>query len=247
MVNEKEISIFTVSVEGNYYPYKNPLAFSNFNPTNNHKKREMDNNKKSVLRQEIKQRLDTVRVKIDVRGSVFVTQANTLNMMPGTKLSIMLRTKEYWDQDAGSFYFDRNPDVFNAVLDGYSKGKFHIPSNMCVTDFLEELDYWDIPHSMISQCCMGLIMDSNKERQASEAVQKELLSGLEHYRKVIDVTTGWRAYALKMWLFLDDPNFSKFSKVSSASTWYLYVFKAHRDQVHYCNVLLRTWSPGDIF
>ncbi|XP_064642670.1 potassium voltage-gated channel subfamily C member 3-like [Lineus longissimus] len=214
MVKDKDISVFTVSMEGDY-PYKNPLAYTNFNPMSNLAKREMDNNRKDELKHEMKQRLDTCKVKIDVRGSVFVTAANTINKIPGTKLSCMLRTKEYWDKDAGSYFFDRNPDVFNSVLDGYSKGKFHIPSHMCVTDFLEELDFWDIPHSMIAKCCTGLVWDSNKEKKASEAVQKELLSGLEYYRKAIDVTTGWRAYALRMWLFLDDPNYSKGSKAFS--------------------------------
>ena len=48
------------------------------------------------------------------------------------------------DKD-GNYFYDRNGDLFNYVLDFYRTGKIVYPTTISQEDFNAELDFWNIP------------------------------------------------------------------------------------------------------
>ncbi|KAH7699171.1 Protein KVS-3 [Aphelenchoides avenae] len=53
----------------------------------------------------------------------------------------------------GAYYFEKSPTIFEYIVDFYVTGKLHRPMDMCPIRFRDELDFWQIPVSVIAPCC----------------------------------------------------------------------------------------------
>ncbi len=64
------------------------------------------------------------KVTLEVGGTLFTTTKDSLENIPGTRLSVLDEKDESYDPISGHYFFDRNPELFNWVLDSYRCG-FH--------------------------------------------------------------------------------------------------------------------------
>lgn len=88
--------------------------------------------------------------------------------------SDLLRTIcDSYDLTAMQFYFNRDPEIFNSILDYLNDKKLHInTTNMCVYRILEELSYWSIDESFMEPCC-SLEINKRKANLDEELEKRE--------------------------------------------------------------------------
>jgi hypothetical protein len=119
-------------------------------------------------------------VHLNIGGSTFQTTFQTLAKIPDTKLS-GLKQDISCKESPASFFFDRNPDVFNSILDLYRTGELHVPSNICGATLRTELDFWQIDQRYLSECCI----EAFYKHESNLSILKEI-KNLEN-NKVLDV------------------------------------------------------------
>jgi hypothetical protein len=88
------------------------------------------------------------RVILNVGGRRFETYVSTLTQYPDSLLGAMFseRNAELKKPDAnGEYFFDRNPEAFEPILQFYRTGIFSKPQNISRQIMAHELEYWQIP------------------------------------------------------------------------------------------------------
>ncbi len=81
-----------------------------------------------------------------------------------------LEIANFYSEESDFYFFDRNPDCFNEILDFCRMGLVHCPPNICEEKFIGELKFWDIPIKYVASCCCSEIVMEAMERQAAESV-----------------------------------------------------------------------------
>ena len=115
-------------------------------------------------------------IKIDVGGTIFSTKLSTLKSLPETRLGRLSTSSEEYIREKDYFYFDRNPDVFQNILDLYRHGDMHVPSSICGATFKRELMFWQIPLSRIPNCCLATICSYEETSRSMENLKTHFVS-----------------------------------------------------------------------
>lgn len=85
------------------------------------------------------------KIKLNIGGRLHTTTTQTLSKYPDTLLYRVISNKDLkTKEEDGSYFFDRNPDLFSYVLDFYRNGKVVYPTFISKPDFLEEMKFWGI-------------------------------------------------------------------------------------------------------
>ena len=93
------------------------------------------------------------RMKFNVGGKIFEVFANTLARYPDSRLAKLNEESESFYSGTGEYFFDRNPVIFEAVLEAYRSGELHIPREYCSSIVKRELEFWEISPTVLSPCC----------------------------------------------------------------------------------------------
>ncbi|XP_064644531.1 potassium voltage-gated channel protein egl-36-like [Lineus longissimus] len=156
-------------------------------------------------------------VKFNVGGAYFLTTRCTLENIPNSKLAAVINSEKHFDDILGAYYFDRRPDLFSIILQAHREGVLHCPTEACGNEVLAEMDYWEIPKTMIAQCCVSKMAAAQQERLIAETVNEDILGDFERTLKIVDASHGWRKRAAKLWIFFEFPVSS-----TKAKTWSLF-------------------------
>lgn len=162
------------------------------------------------------------RIKINVGGTVFSTLGTTLQSIPGSKLaSLETHMDEHYDLENKEYYFDRDPNIFNSILNLYRTGSLHLPKDVCGIQFQKELEYWGIPPTMISNCCWETYYKPMDDIELFEYLSEEFCqpemksvkyeSVATDQKNIISHCNAWRK---RIWVFLMNPNSSIYAKVN---------------------------------
>ena len=108
---------------------------------------------------------------MNVGGTLFSTRISTLKTLPDTRLGNLSTSSEEYIKEKDYFFFDRNPDLFQSLLDLYRHGNLHVPSNICGATLKRELEFWQIPLNKIPNCCLAVIC-KHEEAMASTNMLK---------------------------------------------------------------------------
>ncbi|XP_070204631.1 potassium voltage-gated channel protein Shaw-like [Littorina saxatilis] len=141
-------------------------------------------------------------IVLNVGGKVFCTSLESLSRLPETKLGrmarggLLLSSKE--------IFFDRNPKVMHGILDLYRTGELHLPSNLCSNLIRKELEFWEVPEDLVSECCWQTYQSSKASKRIIDHIDHSLRDpyGLAHQ----DVRN--QPLATRIWLSLDRPQHS---------------------------------------
>uniref|UniRef100_K1R824 Potassium voltage-gated channel subfamily D member 1 n=1 Tax=Magallana gigas TaxID=29159 RepID=K1R824_MAGGI len=93
------------------------------------------------------------RVKFNIRGRIFETFASTLKAVSDSKLGRLTPEHESYDGNNQEYFFDRDPDLFNVILNLLVTGNLHVPRQVCGALLREELSFWEIGNGNVSKCC----------------------------------------------------------------------------------------------
>lgn len=150
------------------------------------------------------------KVEINVGGTIFLTTFQTLSKIKETRLSSLKRDIAL-DKCIAKFFFDRNPEIFNSILDLYRTGELHFPSNFCGATIRNELEFWEIDKKYVSECCLASLYRHDDELEILKEI-KNLQNG-----KALDIPKeecrdgSWRDY---LWKVLQYPATSRKASVS---------------------------------
>ncbi|KAI6207042.1 hypothetical protein M3Y94_00984600 [Aphelenchoides besseyi] len=140
---------------------------------------------------------------INVSGRRFETWRNTLEKYPETLLGS--NEKEFfYNEEDGSYFFDRDPDLFRYVLTFYRTGKLHYPKHECLVAYDEELAFFGIMPDLIADCCIEDYKDKKRENQ--ERVIEETLDLPEKSKQKM-------TFQQEMWAAFENPQTSSVALV----------------------------------
>ena len=89
------------------------------------------------------------KIVINISGQLFVTTSKTLLKYPETRLG-KLASQEAMVLE---HFFETDAEIFKEILKFYRKNSLHRPKYVCFSDFEEDLKFWQIDESYISDCC----------------------------------------------------------------------------------------------
>ena len=146
---------------------------------------------------------------LNVGGTMFLTRRSTLRNVPNTLLSDLTEDGPFFHPPSGQYLFDRNPDIFQYILDYYRTDQLHFPHNLCGPTIKKELDYWGIEEKNLQTCCWN----HYKEFSEQEETLLKLGSAFNTVDRFEDKKRNflmshvhkWRA---RIWYFLEDPKSS---------------------------------------
>ncbi|CAD5120736.1 unnamed protein product [Dimorphilus gyrociliatus] len=144
------------------------------------------------------------RITLNVGGVKFQCRADTLRSLPGTKLSTLSAENDAYDAAVGEYYFDRNPTLFNYILDAYRYGRIHVTAeSVCGLVLKEELEYWGIGEEYIADCCWAAFVAKEREiKMRNEVINFFDKIDNESAPKADQCISRWR---LGAWNFLENP------------------------------------------
>jgi len=134
------------------------------------------------------------RIKLNISGVKYEISRSSILRFPSTRLAKILQGKrgsyykdptgvplyDDYDRDTEEFFFERNPSCFPLVISFYIGGVLHIPRNVCVDLFQQEMEYWGVSFTP-DACCQGY---HQQEWECNETVRKtnELFESRCHKR-----------------------------------------------------------------
>ena len=68
-----------------------------------------------------------------------------------------------FNTELNEFFFDRDPTLFNYILNYYRTGKLHISESLCPVDLNNELIYWDLDQPLMDVCCEEKLYNKEKD------------------------------------------------------------------------------------
>ncbi|XP_048881983.1 potassium voltage-gated channel subfamily V member 1 [Brienomyrus brachyistius] len=98
---------------------------------------------------------------INVGGSRYMLSQELLSSFPETRLGKLARSTRDSALDLcddadfleNEFFFDRNSQTFQYIMNYYKTGRLHVMEELCAMSFLQEIEYWGIDELSIDSCC----------------------------------------------------------------------------------------------
>jgi len=121
------------------------------------------------------------RVVLNVGGKRFETLVDTLQKYPDTMLGAMFSPRGMTmavPDESGEFFFDRDPKLFDIVLNFYRHGKIIVPANRSYEMVKEELDFFGIEEQSIG---VDPSIGVELKREADLVAQRKITRFLEDY------------------------------------------------------------------
>lgn len=171
-------------------------------------------------------------ISLNVGGTIFVTFRETLNKYPHTKLGSLTECSPYYRQNKNYYFFDRNPDLFNTILDFYRNDILHFPSHVCSGLWHQELRYWGLSVSAISECCYSTYVKYSNDDIVIQNLRRALDEGREftqghvslnndESKSELDVSNPSEqtmSFRSKFWRCLSNPRSSTIAQVIVSMT-----------------------------
>jgi hypothetical protein len=160
-------------------------------------------------------------LKLNVRGFLYKINSNTLLKHPNTRLGKLANALKYedilklcdeHDLELNEFYFNRDPLIFNKILNYYVTNKLHLYNSECVIQLKEELDYWQIDENCIQLCCRRLYDEQMSHLKIFQKNVTNILKKLEY--KEDFGKNFYPEFRRKLWNLFEKPDSSIFAKVN---------------------------------
>ena len=142
-------------------------------------------------------------IKLNIRGRIFEIDKSSIVKHGGFKLNRLSESDVNYLADRQCWYFNRNPDVFESVVDYLVTGYLHVPKSLCLRAVTMEMKFWELNiEKMMDSCCwLKLKKDADMRDNLERIHDKWRLQRKE----IQDVMT----YRKKTWRLLSDSTSSK--------------------------------------
>ena len=156
-------------------------------------------------------------LRLDVGGVKYATYWSTVKQYPEHRLAQLSPVSQHYVPSSNEYFFDRDPKVFEKVLNFYRTGKLHIDtSSCCIENLGTELEFWGLGVEHVSECCRQALYSQENKVLGTKRLQREVDNFILQEPKE---QTGIRQHSFthKMWLFLEDPTSSLLAMVRTYS------------------------------
>lgn len=92
-------------------------------------------------------------VVFNVGGRKFECLLSTVQEHPCSVLAHVVESRIQYNLSTKEYFFDRNPAIFNSVLEYLRTGELHIPNTVCGLVAKRELEFWGVDEKEIEPCC----------------------------------------------------------------------------------------------
>jgi hypothetical protein len=155
------------------------------------------------------------RIKLNVGGVRFEILSKTLqNIKKGRLWKINNALNECdlkglcddYNLKEREFYFDRNPTLFNYILNYYRVGRLHINESLCAVDLNNELIYWELDHPLMDVCCEEKLYNKEKEVDLNFAAYMKILNEIrmQKMQEEKDKSNEFKLFKKQIWNIVDD-------------------------------------------
>jgi hypothetical protein len=165
------------------------------------------------------------RIILNIRGIKYDVPLNQLNRLPNSRLSDLKYQLDKnnndliklnnicddYDLNKMEFYFNRDPFIFNSILNYHLNGKLHIDNSFCVILVGDELNYWKIDQDLISNCCEWSYNDKKDDVQNDIETEKKLIEKITHQESFDNFILPY--LRKKIWYIMEKPSSSIWAKV----------------------------------
>jgi hypothetical protein len=149
-------------------------------------------------------------IKLNVGGTIFQCYAGTLKTFPDSVLAHLDENADHYVPETNEYFFDRDPLTFYHILNASRKGSIHLPKDMCGTTFREELDFWKISPRFVAPCCWEALHKSEED----VSTMQKLIQNIKQNTNTCLLLKPDVDLKQRIWLFLDEPDSSKYAYVS---------------------------------
>lgn len=162
------------------------------------------------------------KIKLNVRGVHFEVKASTLESFPNCLLSSLDHNSKYWDDEMEEYFFERDPGIFNAILNMYTIRELHVPKTLCISVFRKEMEFWRIPISSVSECCWKTLYQIDEATDVVEHLRKA--SNESSSKAKVDDTIDSESFRYRIWLAIENPKSSRTALVSAMLLMLLFIY-----------------------
>ncbi|KAL5019910.1 hypothetical protein ScPMuIL_002802 [Solemya velum] len=148
----------------------------------------------------------------NIGGTRFETYRSTLYKIPRSPLANEEFLKRHFREEKGDYFFDRDPDVFKALLNYLRTGELHIPSYVCGPAAKTEFEFWGISDKRIESCCWTNYNSWNSTLEALNQLEHDRKESFGSELETQITSTLWGEWKSKAWKFLYIPDSSKPAK-----------------------------------
>lgn len=157
-------------------------------------------------------------VTLNVGGERFVTSRSTLTRFPDSRLSDISEGDLNFNPSTREWFFDRNPVLFNFILDYYRSDELHFPHTYCGPSIKKELLYWKIDESDISPCCWNRYREFEEEKKIFDRIDKAFESKTALANTMAEDSLDHNSTKLqklrrKLYIFFEEPMSSRWAQV----------------------------------
>ncbi|XP_033836720.2 potassium voltage-gated channel subfamily V member 1 [Periophthalmus magnuspinnatus] len=152
--------------------------------------------------------------QVNVGGSRFALSAQMLAPFPDTRLGRMVFCPEEAldlcdDFRENEFFFDRNSQTFQYILNFYRTGHLHVHEELCELCFLQELQYWGLDELKIQSCCRERYYRRKDQRDLSEDMNQDLNQDLQNNEEEDFEGVVFSEFRRRLWDILEKPDSSR--------------------------------------
>ena len=142
----------------------------------------------------------------NISGQRFILSDQLIRKFPDSKLNNMSMLEKHWVAELGVYYFDRDPVLFNTVLNVYRYGVLSIPPGYDRNLVKKEAEFWNVP-------CESLLTARDQAEAKLEAEFKWLENRIPPPPQN---AKPWLKARYKAWCFITDPlgPYTPFRKLS---------------------------------
>ena len=146
-------------------------------------------------------------MRINISGTIFQVQLSTLRRFPNSRLAKLAEDYSVSNKK-NTVYFDQDAILFGDILRCCRMGEVHVPALVCPRVFLKQMEFWGIPVQKIAPCCWPTVYKTDSILNSLDKLTEVTSQSPEEHKKNKGLSR-----VEKLWLFLDNPNYSKAAKV----------------------------------
>uniref|UniRef100_UPI00358F8700 potassium voltage-gated channel subfamily F member 1-like n=1 Tax=Myxine glutinosa TaxID=7769 RepID=UPI00358F8700 len=159
---------------------------------------------------------------VNVGGVRLALHRTALRRFPHTRLGQILQQSESrgpnatglcddYDAVSDEYYFDRDPQSFNRIVELYYFGQIHMERAACPACFKQEMDFWKIDVDYLDECCCLRFYELKEE--LDEILHRVQLA-LEDASDARD-GSKWSRTKRWMWRTMEQPESSALARATT--------------------------------